>query len=144
MQQKTIVITGASDGIGRVAAGQLSRHGHSVLVVGRSPERSDPHDDSGNGRVMLVDDDVESTASLAVVLELGGFEVAQANDLNEALRVAESFMPDLVVMDLAMPGADGYEVVRRLRALPALAHTTPLARSSGDSWLMTLYAPRTL
>ena len=40
MQQKTIVITGASDGIGRVAAGQLSRHGHSVLVVGRSPEKT--------------------------------------------------------------------------------------------------------
>jgi NAD(P)-dependent dehydrogenase (short-subunit alcohol dehydrogenase family) len=40
MQPKTIVITGASDGIGRVAAGRLSRQGHSVLVVGRSPEKT--------------------------------------------------------------------------------------------------------
>jgi NAD(P)-dependent dehydrogenase (short-subunit alcohol dehydrogenase family) len=40
MQPKTIVITGASDGIGQVAAGELSRLGHSVLVVGRSPEKT--------------------------------------------------------------------------------------------------------
>jgi NAD(P)-dependent dehydrogenase (short-subunit alcohol dehydrogenase family) len=40
MPRKTIVITGASDGIGRVAAGELSRQGHSVLVVGRSPEKT--------------------------------------------------------------------------------------------------------
>ena len=40
MQPKTIIITGASDGIGRVGAGELSRLGHSVLVVGRSPEKT--------------------------------------------------------------------------------------------------------
>ena len=40
MESKTIVITGASDGIGQVAAGELSRLGHSVLVVGRSPEKT--------------------------------------------------------------------------------------------------------
>ncbi len=67
-------------------------------------------------RVLIVDDDVGSVWTLAALLELHGHEVRTALDGESALRIAESFQPDLVTLDLAMPEKDGYEVCRRLRS----------------------------
>jgi CheY-like chemotaxis protein len=72
---------------------------------------------------MVVDDDDESAQSLAMILELGGFEVTRAHDLDSAVDTARRFEPDVVVMDLAMPVHDGFEVMQRLRALPELVAT---------------------
>jgi DNA-binding response OmpR family regulator len=67
-------------------------------------------------RVLLVDDEEAITAELAPILERGGFTVAVARDGEAGLRQVESFHPDLIVLDVLMPGPSGREVSRRLRA----------------------------
>lgn len=85
----------------------------------------------GSGRVLVVDDDVAAGGSLAVVLRLFGYEVEHAVDLESALRLGADFRPQAVVMDIALPHTDGYEVARRLRALPHLSPHTAFIGVSG-------------
>jgi two-component system OmpR family response regulator len=66
-------------------------------------------------RLLVVDDEPNILELLSVSLRFAGFEVATAADGHEALRVAGSFRPDLLLLDVMMPGLDGFEVVRRLR-----------------------------
>ena len=80
--------------------------------------RAVPADGTASRRVLVVDDNVDAATSLATVLELAGHEVRTAFGGLEALQVAEAFRPDTVLLDLNLPGIDGVEVGRRLRALP--------------------------
>ena len=66
-------------------------------------------------RVLIVDDEVAITENLAPFLERAGFEVVVASDGEDGLRRVGSFKPDLVVLDVLMPGLDGREVLRQLR-----------------------------
>jgi DNA-binding response OmpR family regulator len=68
------------------------------------------------GRVLVVEDDEEIAGVLRRTLRGEGHEVRSALDGVEALRVAEEFIPDLIVLDLGLPKLDGVEVCRRLRA----------------------------
>src|SRR5207249_979134 len=67
-------------------------------------------------RVLVVDDDPQVVRLLRVNLELEGYDVVSAADGNQALDAVASEDLDLVVCDVMMPGMDGVEVVRRLRA----------------------------
>ncbi len=67
-------------------------------------------------RLLVVDDDPSVREALALVLDLGGFEVTTATDGREAIRALAIESPDAVILDLLMPGLDGLEVCRRLRA----------------------------
>jgi signal transduction histidine kinase/DNA-binding response OmpR family regulator len=69
-------------------------------------------------RVLLVDDNADGLASLASLLRLKGHEVHIASDGLEALEAAIAVRPEVVVLDIGMPGMDGYEVARRLRRTP--------------------------
>jgi DNA-binding response OmpR family regulator len=69
-------------------------------------------------RVLVVDDDPVIREFLQTGLRYEHFEVLEAEDGDSALRLAGSFQPDVVVLDLMMPGADGFEVCRRLRGRP--------------------------
>jgi two-component system OmpR family response regulator len=66
-------------------------------------------------RRLVVDDEPNILELLSVALRFSGFEVATASDGRQALTVARSFKPDLVVLDVMLPELDGFEVVRRLR-----------------------------
>ena len=66
-------------------------------------------------RVLIVDDEAKIREILRRFLEQEGYEVAEAEDGDTALRVAQELLPDLVVLDVMMPGIDGIEVLRRLR-----------------------------
>jgi PAS domain S-box-containing protein len=68
-------------------------------------------------RVLVVDDNTDAAATLEILLRSLGHEVETAYDGIEALRVAAAFAPDIVLLDIGLPGLDGYEVARRLRAL---------------------------
>ncbi len=80
-------------------------------------------------RILVVDDEASIREVLTQYLELEGFTVLQAADGVEALRSAESQPPDLVVLDLMLPGMDGLEVCRRLRATSAVPILMLTARS---------------
>lgn len=66
-------------------------------------------------RLLVVDDEPNILELLSASLRFAGFDVATATNGNDALRVAATYQPDLVVLDVMMPGLDGFEMVRRLR-----------------------------
>jgi two-component system, chemotaxis family, CheB/CheR fusion protein len=66
-------------------------------------------------RVLVVEDNVDTAETMARLLQLEGHEVQLANDGPAALTAATAFQPHAVVLDLGLPGMDGYEVARRLR-----------------------------
>lgn len=69
-------------------------------------------------RVLVVDDFPDMTDTLTELLSISGFHVMSAVTGQEALQLAESERLSVVVSDVRMPGMDGYELARRLRALP--------------------------
>ncbi len=68
-----------------------------------------------NGNILVVDDTAENLRLLANMLGDRGFEVRPVTSGRQALQVAERSAPDLVLLDITMPGMDGYEVCRRLK-----------------------------
>lgn len=78
-------------------------------------------------RVLVVDDNIDAADMLAALLGTLGAVVTTATSGAEALRLADAFDPDVVVLDIGMPGMDGYEVARRLRATPRHASTQLIA-----------------
>jgi len=71
----------------------------------------------GGSRILIVDDSPEVREVIAVVLRRGGHETVTAEDGAEALRVFAAQRPDLVILDLHMPGMDGWETLERLREI---------------------------
>ncbi|MEO9140095.1 MAG: response regulator transcription factor [Jatrophihabitans sp.] len=67
-------------------------------------------------RLLVVEDDANIVELLSASLRYAGFEVATATNGQQALRVAQELRPDLMVLDVMMPGIDGFEVVRRMSA----------------------------
>lgn len=91
---------------------------------GRQEDDTTDHEDAPSGlRVLVVDDNRDSADSAADVLRLLGSQVEVAYEGQAALALARRFRPQVVLLDLAMPGMDGYESRKRLRSEdPALEH----------------------
>jgi signal transduction histidine kinase/ActR/RegA family two-component response regulator len=66
-------------------------------------------------RVLVVDDNKDSAESLAMLLKLRGHEVVSVHDGPEALKLAEEFRPDLILLDIGLPGMNGYDVAQKIR-----------------------------
>jgi DNA-binding response OmpR family regulator len=66
-------------------------------------------------RVLLIDDDEDGLELLGEVLRNAGFEVRVASAANEALRVLETFQPEVAIIDIGLPDLDGYELARQIR-----------------------------
>lgn len=79
---------------------------------------------------LIVDDDCDSREALALILTSVGHEVRLAGDGMEALRLAAQFRPEMVFLDIVLPGMDGYEVCRRLRQSPVFADARIVAISA--------------
>jgi signal transduction histidine kinase/ActR/RegA family two-component response regulator len=73
-------------------------------------------------RVLIADDNRDGATSLALLLAFEDCEVRTAHDGIEALQIAEEFRPEVVLLDIGMPGLDGYETARRLRERPWARH----------------------
>lgn len=73
-------------------------------------------------RVLVVDDNAQNLKLARVLLGSSGYEVRTAVDAEDALRVLDTFEPRLILMDLQLPGMDGLELTRRLKADPARRH----------------------
>src|SRR5262249_48105201 len=78
--------------------------------VGAAPQR----------RILVVDDNVDAAESLALLLRLEGHDVRVAHDGPAALAAVEAEPPDLVFLDIGMPGVNGYDGARRLRQQPGV------------------------
>ena len=105
-----------------------------ALPPGTAPERAPNSGRSAEGptathRILVVDDNVDAAESSAAVLRLDGHEVQVAWDGPDALQAAEHFRPDVVLLDIGLPGMDGYEVARQLRTMPVLADAVLIALS---------------
>ncbi len=72
-------------------------------------------------RVMVVDDSVDGAESMSVLLRILGHEVRTLYEGTSAIAAAAAFQPEVVMLDIGLPGMDGYEIARALRALPATA-----------------------
>jgi CheY-like chemotaxis protein len=69
---------------------------------------------------MVVDDNQDAANSLAMLLRLQGHEAIVAHDGQSALAIAPTVRPNMMFLDIGMPGMDGHEVARRVRQLPDL------------------------
>jgi CheY-like chemotaxis protein len=81
-------------------------------------------------KILVADDDQDSAESLAMLLQMMGHEVRSALNGLEAVNLAADFRPDLIVLDIGMPGLDGYEVCRQIRQQP-WAHRVVIAALTG-------------
>lgn len=83
-------------------------------------------------RVLIVDDDAAMGKLLQIVFQHAGFQVTQSRSGEEALAEATTNVPDLVILDVMLPGMDGYTLCRRLREHPT-TKTLPILMLSAQS-----------
>jgi CheY-like chemotaxis protein len=93
------------------------------LALANSPAAGPPRETSApergtSLRVLVVDDNRDAAESLARLIQMSGHEVRTLADGAAAVANATSFRPNVVLLDIGMPGMNGYEVARRLRELP--------------------------
>jgi two-component system OmpR family response regulator len=86
--------------------------------VSHQTVKMEAHMPASAQRVLLVDDNVDSTEPLSLLLQAKGHDTRVAVEGEGAISVADDFQPNCVVLDLGLPGMDGYEVARRLRERP--------------------------
>jgi CheY-like chemotaxis protein len=84
----------------------------------------------GGPLVLLADDDADVLCASAELLELGGYRVCKARNGAEAVQLAVSLRPDVILMDLDMPEVDGWEATRRIRA-DLRTHRIPVIALTG-------------
>lgn len=84
---------------------------------------------SGRRRILVVDDNVDSAQSLAMLLRLTGNEVRTVHDGPSALEAAAAFVPDVVLLDIGLPGMNGLDAARRMREMPRLRDTVLIAQT---------------
>jgi two-component system CheB/CheR fusion protein len=120
-------VSAASDGPGRGARFTL----HLPLAGGGAAEASParPSAPAPPRRVLVIEDNLDAAESLREVLELDGHEVRVAGAGPEGIALAEELTPEVILCDIGLPGMDGYEVARALRALPRLRGTLLVALS---------------
>ena len=109
-------------------------------------------------RVLIVDDNEDNRQILIDLLSANGYEVLEALTGHDAVAIAARETPDLVLMDIQLPGIDGLEATRRIKAIPSLARTPVIAVTSYalagddrkaaeagcDAYVTKPYSPRAL
>ncbi|HEX2647227.1 MAG TPA: response regulator [Candidatus Dormibacteraeota bacterium] len=109
-------------------------------------------------RILVIEDTEDNRQIVGDLLRSAGYELLEAVDGLEGVAAAEREQPDLILMDIQLPGIDGYEATRRIRAIPALAKVPIIAvtsyalsgdeaktREAGcDGYVAKPYSPRQL
>ncbi len=109
-------------------------------------------------RILVVEDQEDNRLILRDLLTSAGYEIIEALDGEDGVRLTEQDPPDLILMDIQLPVLDGYEAARRIKANPALRHIPIIAvtsyalsgddikaRAAGcDAYIAKPYSPREL
>ena len=130
MHGGTVVATSAGEDKGSAFTVTLPvLEGTSKLVEVIEPDKSDAMG-GPKRRMLVVDDNRDSAASMMMTLKLLGHEVISAHDGIEAVQAAESFRPEVILMDVGMPRLNGLEATHRIRAQP-WGHTIVIIALTG-------------
>ena len=105
----------------------LEQREQTLDVAPPAAEARAPVAGAASVQVLIVEDNRDAAESLALLLELFGHEVRMAHDGLSALDVAAAAVPDVVLVDIGLPGIDGYELARRFRADDRFAAATLVA-----------------
>lgn len=117
-------VSASSEGVGRgstfeIRLPRIARP--SATAVEMMPWKSPPR------RVLIVDDNADAADSLAMLLNLQGHETHVTHNGREALGCIEAFKPDVALLDIGLPGMDGYVLAERLRTMPQLKRVRLIA-----------------
>jgi two-component system alkaline phosphatase synthesis response regulator PhoP len=83
--------------------------------------------------ILVVDDEVGALTLIGIMLERGGFDVLKARDAYAALDILKQKSPDLIILDVMMPGMNGIELCRQIRSMDAHRNTPVVILSArGD------------
>ena len=93
---------------------RLPLAGEQPAATALSPSSSAP-----SRRVLIVDDNQDSADSLAMLLELDGHDVRAVYSAMDALEQVGAFAPEIVLLDIGLPGMNGYDVAQRIQEMPA-------------------------
>jgi CheY-like chemotaxis protein len=111
-------VAGHSEGTDRGSQFVVRLPLHTGAVDEPAPRAPAPTPKLAHRRILVVDDNRDAAEILAAMLRLDGAEVRTAHDGALALTTAEQFRPDLILLDLGMPGVSGFDVARGIRSRP--------------------------
>jgi two-component system CheB/CheR fusion protein len=114
-----------SDGVGKGAEFVVRLPASTLLdATAAAPE---PSAQRPPARVLLIEDNADAAEGMMMLLELKGHRVEVAHDGTSGIALAALSAPDVLLVDIGLPGIDGYEVARRVRRNPRLAHVVLVA-----------------
>ena len=117
----------ASDSILRAALREIQPDSFRLSRVPASSKPALAHDEgqspapdapSTGHRILVVDDDVDAADSLGMLLDMMGHQIHVAYDGRSAIDATRTFRPEVILLDIGMPGMDGHDTCRQLRQLP--------------------------
>ncbi|TFZ08589.1 ATP-binding protein [Ramlibacter humi] len=117
-------------------AGQGSRFTVRLPCLPALPHAEPPREQAESGpqaaglKVLVVDDNIDAAETLATVLQMAGCETRLLHEGTHVLDGAQAFGPDIILLDIGLPGRSGYEVAMQLRQVPRFART-PLVAITG-------------
>ena len=112
------VVSGEQENLGHAPSPPATHH--SPLATSSSPLATPL-------RVLIVDDNVDTVSSFSMLLRASGHDVRTAHDGFAAIEAALDYRPDAMLLDIGLPGLNGYEVAKRIRQHPEFLHVTLIA-----------------
>jgi predicted ATPase/signal transduction histidine kinase len=124
MHEGQVIVRSEGAGRGSTFEIRLPRVSRPQGAVSGSAEAEAPQ-----RRILVVDDNADAANSIVMLLSLQNQQTEVAYDGKQALERLQSFKPDVILLDLGLPGMDGYEVARKIRTMPEYRHTRIVALS---------------
>lgn len=121
-------VSAESDGVGQ-GSKFIVHLPLAMQPMHESPDNNSHAEYHPSRRILIVDDNRDSASTLAILLRQAGYETAVAYDGLSGVRVAETFQPEVALLDIGLPGIDGYTLAQRLRSHEELKNTLLVAVS---------------
>ena len=120
-------VEAVSEGLGTGASFIVRLPALALAADVRSTGERSPRPQMNSARILIVEDNADAAEGLRMLLELRGHQVSVCHDGSVALECAQKQPPDLILIDIGLPGMNGYEVAQRFRSDPQFATTVLVA-----------------